>query len=215
MQSSHEVPVQAGNSTQVSLGASAVQGLLALMSSLPFQTLNSHLAASLCFDLFLDPGTKVNASMLQCAICHANPPGWLTFGALHCHCKQSSLQAKASNTEFASPPAANSDLHRQLSFAVQVTAASAAPSTGGAAASNAQTSLSTEQLPAGTKIIFVLGGPGSGKGTQCDRIVAKYNLTHLSAGDLLREEVKSGSETGQKLEGIMKEGKLVPQEVSI
>ena len=70
------------------------------------------------------------------------------------------------------------------------------------------------QLPAGTKIIFVLGGPGSGKGTQCDRIVAKYKLTHLSAGDLLREESKSGSETGQTLDSIMKEGKLVPQEVS-
>ena len=72
----------------------------------------------------------------------------------------------------------------------------------------------TGQLPAGTKIIFVLGGPGCGKGTQCDRIVAKYKLTHLSAGDLLREEVKSGSETGQQLESVMKEGKLVPQEVS-
>ena len=70
------------------------------------------------------------------------------------------------------------------------------------------------QLPAGTKIIFVLGGPGCGKGTQCDRIVAKYKLTHLSAGDLLREESKSGSETGQTLDSIMKEGKLVPQEVS-
>ncbi|DBA72571.1 hypothetical protein WJX79_010793 [Trebouxia sp. C0005] len=71
------------------------------------------------------------------------------------------------------------------------------------------------QLPAGTKIIFVLGGPGSGKGTQCDRIVAKYKLTHLSAGDLLREESKSGSETGQTLDSIMKEGKLVPQEITI
>ena len=84
----------------------------------------------------------------------------------------------------------------------------------------------TEQLPAGTKIIFVLGGPGSGKGTQCDRIVAKYKLTHLSAGDLLREAVKTGGwqttlgdwETGKPpsvdLETIMKEGKLVPQEVT-
>ena len=71
-----------------------------------------------------------------------------------------------------------------------------------------------DQLPPGTKIIFVLGGPGSGKGTQCDRIVAKYKLKHLSAGDLLREEVKSGSATGQELESVMKEGKLVPSEVS-
>lgn len=73
---------------------------------------------------------------------------------------------------------------------------------------------SGDRLPPGTKIIFVLGGPGSGKGTQCDRIVAKYKLKHLSAGDLLREEVKSGSATGQELESVMKEGKLVPSEVS-
>ncbi|CAJ1070642.1 hypothetical protein FQN60_008308 [Xyrichtys novacula] len=38
------------------------------------------------------------------------------------------------------------------------------------------------------KIIFVVGGPGSGKGTQCEKIVAKYGYTHLSSGDLLRAE---------------------------
>ncbi len=36
------------------------------------------------------------------------------------------------------------------------------------------------------KVIFILGGPGSGKGTQCELIVKKYNYIHLSAGDLLR-----------------------------
>ncbi|KAF6257174.1 adenylate kinase-domain-containing protein [Scenedesmus sp. NREL 46B-D3] len=64
------------------------------------------------------------------------------------------------------------------------------------------------------KVVFVLGGPGSGKGTQCERVVAKYGHTHLSAGDLLRDEVKSGSELGRQCEAIMKEGKLVPMEVS-
>ena len=59
----------------------------------------------------------------------------------------------------------------------------------------------------------MLGGPGSGKGTQCEKVVAKYGYTHLSAGDLLRDEVKSGSEVGQQCEAIMKEGKLVPMEV--
>ena len=43
------------------------------------------------------------------------------------------------------------------------------------------------------KIIFVVGGPGSGKGTQCEKVVAKYGYTHLSSGDLLRAEVASGS----------------------
>ncbi|KAK9861229.1 hypothetical protein WJX84_010464 [Apatococcus fuscideae] len=71
------------------------------------------------------------------------------------------------------------------------------------------------ELPPGTEVLFVLGGPGSGKGTQCDRIVAKYGLKHLSAGDLLRDEVKSKSALGLELESIMKEGKLVPQETTI
>jgi adenylate kinase len=69
------------------------------------------------------------------------------------------------------------------------------------------------ELPADARIVFVLGGPGSGKGTQCAKIVDKYGFTHLSAGDLLRDEVKSGSDVGKKCEAIMKEGKLVPMEV--
>lgn len=55
-----------------------------------------------------------------------------------------------------------------------------------------------------------LGGPGSGKGTLCDKIVAKYGFTHVSTGDLLRDEVGSGSERGKEAEKIMKEGALVP-----
>lgn len=62
-------------------------------------------------------------------------------------------------------------------------------------------------------VIFVLGGPGCGKGTQCDKIVEKYGYTHLSSGDLLREEVSSGSERGKALNAIMEKGDLVPLEV--
>jgi adenylate kinase len=62
------------------------------------------------------------------------------------------------------------------------------------------------------RIIFVLGGPGSGKGTQCDKIVAKYGFTHLSSGDLLRDEVQSGSARGKELTAIMERGELVPLE---
>merc|ERR1712204_88171 len=63
---------------------------------------------------------------------------------------------------------------------------------------------------AGLPVVWVLGGPGCGKGTQCDKIVAKYGYTHLSSGDLLREEVKSGSDRGKTLNAMMERGDLVP-----
>jgi len=69
-----------------------------------------------------------------------------------------------------------------------------------------KTPLKEAKLP----IIWVLGGPGCGKGTQCERIVAKYGFTHLSSGDLLRDEVKSGSDRGKQLTEIMEKGDLVP-----
>ena len=58
--------------------------------------------------------------------------------------------------------------------------------------------------------LYYLGGPGSGKGTQCDNIVAKYGYSHLSSGDLLREQVVSGSEKGKQLFSLMSQGALVP-----
>ena len=59
----------------------------------------------------------------------------------------------------------------------------------------------------------MVGGPGSGKGTQCEKIVDKYGYTHLSSGDLLRAEVKSGSERGKQLNEMMQRGELVPNEI--
>lgn len=57
-----------------------------------------------------------------------------------------------------------------------------------------------------------MGGPGSGKGTQCAKIVEKYNFSHFSTGDLLRAEVSAGTEKGKELSEIMKRGDLVPNE---
>ncbi|KAG1359372.1 UMP-CMP kinase 4 [Cocos nucifera] len=64
-------------------------------------------------------------------------------------------------------------------------------------------------------VVFVLGGPGSGKGTQCANIVKHFGFTHLSAGDLLRAEIKSGSENGTMIQNMIREGKIVPSEVTI
>ncbi|XP_068244810.1 UMP-CMP kinase [Palaemon carinicauda] len=64
-------------------------------------------------------------------------------------------------------------------------------------------------------VVFVLGGPGAGKGTQCAKIVEKFGYVHLSAGDLLREErSKPGSEFGELIEGHIKNGTIVPVEIT-
>jgi len=62
-------------------------------------------------------------------------------------------------------------------------------------------------------IFFIIGGPGCGKGTQCEKMVATYGLTHLSSGDLLRDEVASKSARGTQLNAMMEKGELVPLEV--
>lgn len=68
---------------------------------------------------------------------------------------------------------------------------------------------------AAPKVIFVLGGPGSGKGTNCARMVADFGYQHLSAGDLLRAERASGSKLGEMIEGLISQGKIVPSEVTV
>ena len=65
-------------------------------------------------------------------------------------------------------------------------------------------------------VLFVLGGPGAGKGTQCANLVRDYNFTHLSAGDLLRaEQERPGSEFGELIKSFIKDGKIVPMEVTV
>ncbi|DAZ99990.1 TPA: hypothetical protein N0F65_001994 [Lagenidium giganteum] len=65
------------------------------------------------------------------------------------------------------------------------------------------------------KILFVLGGPGAGKGTQCAKLVEKYGFVHLSAGDLLREERQSGSANGELIDTMIREGQIVPVKITL
>ncbi|CAO3635128.1 unnamed protein product [Cunninghamella echinulata] len=70
--------------------------------------------------------------------------------------------------------------------------------------------------PEEVTVVFVLGGPGVGKGTQCDRLKKDYDFVHLSAGDLLREEQnREGSKYGELIKHYIKEGLIVPMEVTI
>ncbi|KAI8801985.1 adenylate kinase-domain-containing protein [Cladochytrium replicatum] len=65
-------------------------------------------------------------------------------------------------------------------------------------------------------VVFVLGGPGAGKGTQCANVVRDYGFVHLSAGDLLREERnRPGSPYGDLINMYIREGKIVPMEITI
>jgi adenylate kinase len=62
---------------------------------------------------------------------------------------------------------------------------------------------------------LIFGPPGSGKGTQSVRLAGKFNLMHLSTGDMLRAEIAAGTDLGKKMSIIMSTGELVPDEVVI
>eukprot|EP00529_Nitzschia_sp_RCC80_P001794 CAMPEP_0113516892 /NCGR_PEP_ID=MMETSP0014_2-20120614/41893_1 /TAXON_ID=2857 /ORGANISM="Nitzschia sp." /LENGTH=374 /DNA_ID=CAMNT_0000413903 /DNA_START=24 /DNA_END=1144 /DNA_ORIENTATION=- /assembly_acc=CAM_ASM_000159 len=65
------------------------------------------------------------------------------------------------------------------------------------------------------RIILVVGGPGSGKGVLCERLVRECGVVHVSSGELLRREVEEGTELGKQVEGIMKSGGLVSSAIMV
>ncbi len=65
------------------------------------------------------------------------------------------------------------------------------------------------------KNIIIFGAPGSGKGTYSDEIVTRYNMGHISTGDVLRGEIKGGTELGKIAKGYIDNGQLIPDELMI
>ncbi|OMJ88811.1 hypothetical protein SteCoe_9200 [Stentor coeruleus] len=65
------------------------------------------------------------------------------------------------------------------------------------------------------RTVFVTGGPGSGKGTQCAVLVKELKYEHTSIGDLMRNEIKQGTQEGRAVEAIVKSGNLVPKELTV
>lgn len=63
--------------------------------------------------------------------------------------------------------------------------------------------------------IVLFGPPGSGKGTQSEKLIVKYGFKHLSTGDLLRKEMKDGTPLGMEAKSLIEQGRLVPDEVVI
>lgn len=63
--------------------------------------------------------------------------------------------------------------------------------------------------------IIMLGAPGAGKGTQAIKIAAKYNIPHISTGDIFRANIKNGTELGRKAKTFMDQGLLVPDELVV
>ncbi len=63
--------------------------------------------------------------------------------------------------------------------------------------------------------IVIFGAPGSGKGTQSDKIIENYKLFHISTGDVLRDNIRRGTELGKTAKGYIDQGQLVPDELII
>lgn len=65
------------------------------------------------------------------------------------------------------------------------------------------------------KNIVIFGAPGSGKGTQSDKMIEKYGLNHISTGDVLRGEIKKGTELGKTAVSFIEKGQLIPDDLMV
>ena len=65
------------------------------------------------------------------------------------------------------------------------------------------------------KNIVIFGAPGAGQGTQSDKMIEKYGFGHISTGDVLRSEIKNGTELGKTAKGYIDNGQLIPDELMV
>jgi len=65
------------------------------------------------------------------------------------------------------------------------------------------------------KNVVIFGAPGSGKGTQSDKMIEKYGLNHISTGDVLRAEIKKGTELGKTAASYINQGQLIPDDLMV
>ena len=65
------------------------------------------------------------------------------------------------------------------------------------------------------KNIVIFGAPGAGKGTQSDKMIEKYGFGHISTGDVLRNEIKNGTELGKTAKGYIDNGQLIPDDLMV
>ena len=63
--------------------------------------------------------------------------------------------------------------------------------------------------------IVIFGGPGSGKGTQSDKLISHYNLFHISTGDVLRDHIRRGTDLGNTANSYISKGKLIPDDLMV
>jgi UMP-CMP kinase len=78
-------------------------------------------------------------------------------------------------------------------------------------------SSSSVQFPVPNPTVLIhVGGPGTGKGTQCEKLVKDWDFIHLSAGELLRaEQDRKGSQYGELIKKFIQEGEIVPMEITV
>lgn len=75
--------------------------------------------------------------------------------------------------------------------------------------------LNTKHKDKTMKNLVIFGAPGSGKGTQSDKLIEKYGFEHISTGDVLRAEIKNGTELGKTAKGYIDNGQLIPDELMV